>query len=120
MQPASVIHIIDDDESSRRSLSRLLQAHGYGVRVYSSASAFLFAESEEAPGCILLEAQLPGLSGLDLQKVLATRPNPLPIIFISDCKDVQAAVLAMKAGAVDFLPKSAPHKTLLNAIHTAL
>jgi FixJ family two-component response regulator len=122
MQLARTVHIIEDDDSSRRFLSRRLQAHGYAVRTYPSASAFLAAEVESGPGCILVEAGLRGMSGLDLQRAMVSRPEHLPIIFISDSSesDIQTAVQAMKAGAVDFLTKHAPHKVLINAIQTAL
>jgi len=120
MQQAPTIHVVDDDEAFRRSISRLLEADGFVVRTYSNAGTFLLAKIEEGSACILLEAHLRGPSGLDLQIALASRQDPLPIIFLSGSSDIQTAVQAMKAGAADFLMKPVQHATLLDAIWTAL
>jgi FixJ family two-component response regulator len=119
-QQAPTIHVVDDDELFRTSISRRLRAHGFSVRNYASASAFLLAEIEAGPACILLDVRLPGPSGLDLQKTVAAWPDPPPIVFISGSSDVHISVQAMKAGAVDFLTKPVDRETLLTAVESAL
>jgi FixJ family two-component response regulator len=110
---------MDDDESFRVSLSRLLRAAGYNVRSYLNVSDFLLANFDEA-GCILLDVRMPGVSGLDLQETLATRRETLPIIFLSGYGDVPSTVRAMKGGAIDFLTKPVQREALLMAIENAL
>jgi len=116
----SVIHIVDDDESVRRSLSRLLEQCGYAVQVYASAGDFLCADTDDGPGCLLLDLALPGPSGLDLQDALRRRSRTIPIIFISAYADVPHTVRAIKAGARDFLVKPVDPQALLSAIESAL
>lgn len=111
---------MDDDESFRVSISRLLRAAGYDIRSYPSVSDFLLARLDEMPGCILLDVRMPGLNGLDLQKALAMQVKTLPIIFLSGYRDVPGIVRAMKGGAIDFLTKPVPYEALLNAIQNAL
>jgi len=120
MQSVPVIHVVDDDQSFQKAMSRLLRAVGYLVRNYTNAGDFLLAEIAQNPGCILLDVRMPGPSGLDLQKALAGRPNHLPIIFLSGYGDVPSSVQAIKAGAMDFLMKPVPRDTLLKAIEKAL
>ncbi len=119
-KPVPIIHIVDDDESFRLSISRLLRAAGYDVRSYLDVANFLLARFDEAPGCILLDVRMPEFNGFDLQEALAIRPDALPIIFLSGYGDVPGTVRAMKAGAVDFLTKPVQLETLLNAIDNAL
>jgi len=119
-QQAPTIHVVDDDESFRTSISRLLRAHGFAVRNYASASAFLFAGIEAGPACILLDVRLPGPSGLNLQNALAAWPDPPPLVVISGSSDMRMSVQAMKAGAVDFLTKPVDRATLLKALESAL
>jgi FixJ family two-component response regulator len=90
------------------------------VRPYTNAGDFLLANVEEGPGCILLDFCLPGPSGLDLQKALASRSNTLPIIFLTGYGDIPTSVRAIKAGAVDFLTKPVERGALLKAISNAL
>ncbi|MGH7936644.1 MAG: response regulator transcription factor, partial [Chthoniobacterales bacterium] len=116
----AIIHVVDDDESFQKAVSRLLRAAGYEVRSYANAGAFLLAHLDETPGCILLDLRMPGPSGLDLQEALALRPQPLPIIFLSGNADIPTSVRAMKAGATDFLTKPVERKPLLGAIQNAL
>jgi FixJ family two-component response regulator len=116
----TVIHVVDDDESFQRAITRLLQTDGFNVRNYANAGDFLLARFDDAPGCILLDLPLPGPGGLVLQEALAARPDSLPIIFLSAYGDVSASVRAMKAGAADFLTKPVDHHTLLLAIQNAL
>jgi FixJ family two-component response regulator len=121
-EPSSkgIIHVVEDDDSQRRALVRLLEAVGYQVRAYRSAGEFLIARTSENHGCILLDIRLPGPNGLDLQEALAKEPDPLPVIFLSAHGDVQSTVRAMKAGASDFLTKPVQREALLSAVQTAL
>jgi FixJ family two-component response regulator len=115
-----VIHVVDDDPSFRRAVTRLLRAAKYQVRGYASASEFLNSDPCSEPGCILLDLQMPGLSGLDLQQSLARMEERLPIIFLTGHGDIPVSVRAMKAGAVDFLTKPVQREALLTAVQNAL
>lgn len=115
-----VIHIIDDEEALRTALSRLLVAAEYRVATHESASAFLAAGCENGPGCILLDVDMPGLSGVQLQDRLIKAHNPLPIIFLTGKGDIAMSVRAIKAGAEDFLTKPVSKDDLLNAIRRGL
>ena len=115
-----IIHVVDDDPSFRRAVTRLLRAAKYEVRAYASAPEFLDSEPGGEPGCILLDLRMPGASGLDLQQSLARMEERLPIIFLTGHGDIPASVHAMKAGAVDFLTKPIRRETLLPAIQNAL
>src|SRR5262245_37017952 len=95
----SIVHVIEDDESSRRASGRLLSSAGYAVREYATAAEFL-AHLPSEGGCLVLDLRLPGTNGLDLQDRLATMENPLPVVFLSAHGDVPKTVRAMKAGAV--------------------
>jgi FixJ family two-component response regulator len=99
---------------------RFLQAAGHAVRAYGNAAEFLEAGLQHAPGCIVLDLQLPGLSGLELQQLVATNDDPLPIIFVSGQSEVRHSVQAMKSGAVDFLTKASDGEELLQAVTRAL
>jgi FixJ family two-component response regulator len=114
-----VVHVVEDDESSRRASSRLLKRAGYAVKVYATGAEFLASPPQEA-GCIVLDLRLPGPSGLDLQERLTTGENPLPIVFLTGHGDVPQTVRAMKAGAVDFLTKPVDAPVLLEAVARAL
>jgi FixJ family two-component response regulator len=116
---APVIHIVDDDESMRTAMERLFTAAGYAVNTYASAGDFLLAAPHSA-GCILLDLNMPGPSGLDLQQGLARAGNTLPIVFLTGHGDLSHGIRAMKAGAVDFLTKPVERATLLAAIEAAL
>jgi len=117
---AATIHIIDDDSSIRTALSRLLRAAGYEVRTYASAGEFLIEERGAGPACVVLDVQMPGPSGLDLQKKLGAGDDPLPIIFLTGHGDIPMSVRAMRAGAVDFLTKPVKREALLSAVQAAL
>jgi FixJ family two-component response regulator len=114
-----VVHVIEDDESSRIASSRLLNTAGYVVRVYSTGAEFL-AEPPTEAGCIVLDLRLPGPSGLDLQERLSTAENPLPIVFLTGHGDIPQTVRAMRAGAVDFLTKPVDAPVLLDAVARAI
>jgi FixJ family two-component response regulator len=115
-----VVFIVDDDEGVRDSLRRLLTSVGLAVEVFATAQAFLTAGRPEAPGCLVLDVRLPGLSGLDLQRELAAADAALPIIFLTGYGDIPMSVRAMKAGAVEFLTKPFREQDLLDAIRQAI
>ena len=116
----AVVHVVDDDASFRRAVTRLLRAAKYEVRSYTSASEFSAAAASTGPGCILLDLRMPGASGFDLQQSLANSKERLPIIFLTGHGDIPASVRAMKGGAVDFLTKPVGRETLLRAVENAL
>lgn len=114
------LFIVDDDLSFRDSLQFLLGSLGLEVRSFPSARGFLAGADPEAPGCLLLDVRMPGMSGLDLQNELLNAEISLPIIFITGHGTVPMSVRAMKAGAVDFLQKPFDEQDLLNAVHPAI
>ena len=115
-----VVHVVDDDDSLRTAISRLLKAAGYDVRLYRSAGDFLLEAPKDGPGCVLLDVNMPGPSGLDLQESLAKRGDGPPIVFLTGQGDIRQSVRAMRQGAVDFLTKPVQKKELLAAIQEAL
>jgi FixJ family two-component response regulator len=114
------LFVVDDDASVRAALSLLLRSTGYNVETFASADDLLARRPFDGPGCILLDVQMPGLNGLDLQQVLSVTDRPLPIIFITAHGNIPMSVRAMKAGAVDFLTKPFNDEVLLNAVARAL
>src|SRR5688572_5222906 len=118
--PAPIIHVVDDDDSIRTALTRLLRAKGYDTRAYRSAGEFLMSERTAAPGCVVLDVNMPGPNGLDLHESLTKEENPLPVIFLTGHGDIPMGVRAMKAGAVDFLTKPVRREVLMGAIAVAL
>jgi len=116
----AVIHVVDDDEEMRTGVARLLRSHGYEVRTYGSVGDFLLAPPAGAPGCLVLDLQMPGPSGLDLQEALARFPLALPIVFLTGHGDIASGVQAMKRGAVDFLIKPAEPAAILGAVQAAI
>jgi FixJ family two-component response regulator len=119
--PASTVFLIDDDASVRRALARLIKSAGYQVETFPSARDFLSRNTHAAgAGCLVLDVRMPGLSGLDLQRELQAANVILPIIFITGRGNIPMSVQAMKAGAVDFLPKPVQDTDLLHAIEQAL
>jgi RNA polymerase sigma factor (sigma-70 family) len=119
MTPA-VVHVVDDDDSMRTALTRLLRAKGYETRGYRSAGEFLMAERPDVPGCVLLDVSMPGPSGLDLHDALTRNGDPIPVIFLTGRGDIAMSVHAMKTGAVDFLTKPVKREALMAAIESAL
>jgi len=117
---ASVVHIVDDDADFQGAMVRLLRAAGFEVRAYASAEEFLRRPPGSAPGCVLLDLNMPGTSGLDLQAALVKQGVSMPIIFLSGRGEIPDTVQAMKAGAQDFLTKPVPREVLLAAIGSAL
>ena len=115
-----MVFVLDDDVSVRDGLRRLISSVGLGVEVFASAQAFLRARRPDAPGCLVLDVRLPGLSGLDLQRELADTAAALPIIFLTGHGDIPMSVRAMKAGAIEFLTKPFREQDLLDAIRSAI
>ena len=115
-----IIHIVDDDRSFRTAVGRLLSASGYSISLYGSGEELLAQLPGTAFGCILLDLDMPGLSGLALQERLVEQAPLLPIVFLTGHGDIRASVQAMKAGADDFLEKPATSEALLDAIGRAL
>jgi len=114
-----VIHIVDDDLSVRSALDSLMRSVGFRAQTYASPRDFL-NRLPNAPGCLILDVRLPGLSGLDLQRELTENDVHIPIIFITGHGDIPMSVRAMKGGAVDFLTKPFRDQDLLDAIQQAL
>ena len=118
--PDAVVYVVDDDASVRRGLARLIDATGFAVETFSSASAFLAHTVGDHAACLVLDIRLPGPSGFDLQAALAASTRPMPIVFITGYGTVPMSVRAMKEGAVDFLQKPFNDKELLAGIERAL
>lgn len=115
------IHIIDDDASVRAALQRVLSSAGYTTRCYAAAGDYLLPAPDPEPGCLLLDLQLPGFSGLDLQDALPRHPGyEHPIVFLSGADDVRASVRAMRSGAREFLTKPVDFDVLLAAVEDAI
>ncbi|HEY0800764.1 MAG TPA: response regulator [Steroidobacteraceae bacterium] len=118
--PQPVIFVVDDDDSFREALRRLLKAAGFKVEAFPTAQSFLVAQRPDVPSCLVLDVQLPGLGGLDLQRELRAVGAMLPIIFLTGHADIPMSVQAMKAGAVQFLTKPVRQSDLLGAIRQAI
>jgi FixJ family two-component response regulator len=108
------VYVVDDDASFRKSLLRLLRAHGLEAQSYDSAASFLKSGLTNRDGCILLDIRMPGLSGLDLQAALAKAACTMPVIFLTGHGDIPTSVWAMKKGATDFLTKPVDEDNLLS------
>ncbi len=121
--PASLgtVHVVDDEPAFRTAIGRLLTAAGYTARLYASPAEYLAADDgDTAPACVLLDLRMPGTSGLQVQQALAVRETARPVIFLSGHGDIPSTVRAMRGGALDFLTKPVPTRTLLDAITRAL
>ena len=117
----SLVHVVDDDTSFRTAIERRLKHAGYEVQTYSSAQHLLDRlPGVEEPGCILLDVQMPGLSGLELQNRLLELGSILPIVFVTGHSDIPKTVQAIKAGAEDFLTKPIPSEQMIAAIERAM
>jgi FixJ family two-component response regulator len=119
-KPSAVIAIVDDDSSAREGLSSLLRSAGLQVEAFASAQEFLSSRRSEPPNCLVLDLQMPGLSGLELQKRMAEDGWEIPIIFLTGHGNIPASVQAMKAGAVEFLTKPLDDQELFHAIQEAV
>lgn len=120
MTAAPVVFVVDDDASVRSSLKFLLSTVGLQAETFDSADGFLHKKRADVPSCLVLDVRLPGLSGLDFQRELATRNICIPIVFLTGHGDIPMSVRAMKAGAVEFLTKPFRDQDLLDAVHVAL
>ena len=120
MSDTPLIHVVDDDESLRTAVLRLLDAAGFEAIGYGSTGDFLLNPLPDRAGCVLLDVRMPGPSGLDLQAALQRQGVTLPVVFLTGYADVGSSVQAMKAGAVDFLSKPVDRETLLPALQRAL
>lgn len=118
--PTEVVFVIDDDESMRAAIARLLAAVGLSTQTFSSGMEFLEAHQPNVAGCVVLDVRLPQISGLDLQREMVERGIHYPVIFVTGHGDIQMSVQAMKAGAVEFLTKPFRDQDLLDAISAAI
>lgn len=119
--PEATVYIVDDDPAARKSVAALVESRGMRTMKFASAEAFLEFARDDLQGCVVVDVRMKGISGLDLQDILANRGIPLPVIVITGYADVPMAVRAMQAGAVSFLTKPcAPEKlweTIAEAVH---
>jgi len=118
--PCPTVFVIDDDEGMRLALGNLFGSVGLEVRLFGSATEFLQAVPSDAPGCLVLDIRLPGVSGLEFQNQLARASAQIPIIFMTGHGDIPMSVRAMKAGAVDFLTKPFRDQDMLDAVAAAI
>src|SRR6266567_3463139 len=114
------VFVIDDDQSIRKSLRRLLDASNYETEVFESASEFLSRSTHPGPSCVIVDVQMPGLNGIDFQKALIDHGREEQLVFITGHGDIPMCARAMKAGAVDFLPKPFKPRQLLESVQRAL
>jgi FixJ family two-component response regulator len=119
-EASAIVFVVDDDPSVRAAVGRLLRAAGFRVEAFASAEEFLRRPLPDAPACVVLDLCIPGLDGLDAQHLLAERNGSPPVVFITGYGDIPLSVRAMKAGAVDFLPKPFNNQDLLAAVRLAL
>jgi FixJ family two-component response regulator len=119
-EPSPVVFVVDDDASVRDGLKSLLRSVSLQVETFGSTSEFLQNKLPDAPGCLVLDVRLPGLSGLDFQTELARAGIAIPIIFITGHGDIPMSVKAIKAGAVEFLTKPFREQDILDAVRVAL
>jgi FixJ family two-component response regulator len=120
VEERAVVFVIDDDPSMRSALEDLVSTVDLEVRVFASPQEFLQSKPPDAPGCLVLDIRLPGMSGLTFQQELTKEGQGLPVIFITGHGDIPMSVRAMKAGAVEFLTKPFHDQDLLDAIHSAI
>jgi FixJ family two-component response regulator len=120
IDPPPVVFVVDDDPSVRKALGRVLRSAGLRAEAFASAQDFLAQERPDAPGCLVLDVQMPGLNGLELQRTLDEENVRLPIVFVTAHGDIPMTVQAMKAGAADFLPKPLDDQELLDAVRQAV
>jgi FixJ family two-component response regulator len=116
----ATVFVIDDDDLVRAAIQGMLKSVGLKAETFGTPQEFLCRQRPDGPSCLILDVELPGMSGLDFQRELATAGVCIPIIFITGYGDIPMTVKAMKSGAVEFLPKPFRDEDLLNAIHQAL
>jgi FixJ family two-component response regulator len=116
----ATVFVVDDDDLVRAAIQGMLKSVGLKAETFGTPQEFLCSQRLDGPSCLILDVELPGMSGLDFQRELATVGICIPIIFITGYGDIPMTVKAMKSGAVEFLPKPFRDEDLLNAIHQAL
>jgi FixJ family two-component response regulator len=119
VMPGALVVVVDDDASVRRGLERLLRSAGYDVETFASARAFLDRGDYDRAGCLVFDVQMPGQTGLDLQRVLLEAGYDVPILFVTGHGDLPMAAQAMKDGAVDFIAKPFDDDVFLEAVRQA-
>jgi FixJ family two-component response regulator len=119
-EPEPIVLVVDDDDSVRRGLKRLICSVGLGVETFASAQEFMRHPPPEGPTCLVLDMRMPGMSGIELQQELVAAGLSLPVIFLTGHATVPMSVRALKTGAIDFLQKPVEDQVLLDAIHQAL
>ena len=116
----SLVFLIDDDASVRKGVSRLLRSAGYNSEAFGSASDFLMREQHSGPACVIVDVRMPGINGMDLQNALIQRRRKEQLVFITGHGNISMCAQAMRAGAVDFLPKPFRESELLQCVERAL
>jgi two-component system response regulator TtrR len=119
LTPSPTAFIVDDDESIRTLWRWLMESNGIAVRTFATAAEFIAAYGDDAPGCLVLDVRMPGMSGLELQAYLRGRGIEIPIVFVTGHADVPTAVNAMKGGAMDFVQKPFSYREVVAIIETA-
>jgi FixJ family two-component response regulator len=120
MTSPAMVFVIDDDASMRKSLRRLLDAAHYKTELFKSASEFLSRSAHPGPACVIVDVQMPGLNGMDLQRALIEHGREEQLVFITGHGDIPMCAQVMKAGAIDFLPKPFKPRQLLGSVERAL
>jgi FixJ family two-component response regulator len=120
MTDEAIVYVVDDDASVRKATARLFRAAGLKVVTFESADAFLEYPSSDKSACLILDLEMPGRSGIELQDELAARKIGLPIVFMTGHGDIPTTVTAMKQGAVDFLPKPVDDDLLIGTVKQAI
>ncbi|MBL8705580.1 MAG: response regulator transcription factor [Rhodospirillales bacterium] len=120
MSTQGTIFVVDDEPAVRDSLQVLLGTYGFAVETHATAASFLDRADPQRPGCLVADVRMPGMTGIELQRELARRGNPMPVIVITGHGDVPMAVDALKAGAMDFLEKPLNDEALVRSIRIAL
>jgi len=120
IEPEPIVFVIDDDDALREALSSLFRSVGLRVKAFASASEFLRMRLPDVPTCLVLDVRLPGLSGLDFQAELAKANIDIPVVFMTGHGDIPMTVRAMKAGAIEFLPKPFRDQDMLDAVQAGL
>jgi FixJ family two-component response regulator len=116
----TLVYVVDDDVSAREGVARLICSAGLTAKTFASGEEFLAAARSKVPGCLILDVNLPGLNGLDLQQEIAESDAEIPIIFLTGYGDIPMTVHAVKAGAANFLTKPVDDEELLQAVRQAL
>jgi len=119
-EPAPIVYVVDDDPDVLKAIERLLESEGLNIAAFPSPQRFLECYDRHAAGCLVLDLEMPGLSGLELQRMLEQQASQLPIIFLTGRGDIAASVQAMKHGAADFLTKPVDDALLIATIRDAL